>query len=152
TAASALNHPNIVTVYDIGESESGRFIVMELVAGRTLRTFISAANSVETLLALCTQIAKALSAAHAAGISHGDPKSANSMVRSDGNGKVLDYGLNRSRIATETDPEALTPSRQTMAGRLLGTPAYMSPEQASGVSARYPADIFSLGIVFYELA
>src|SRR5262244_149259 len=131
-AASALNHPNIVTVYDVGESESGRFIVMELVAGRTLRTFISAANSVETLLALGTEIAKALSAAHAAGITHRDLKPDNIMVRDDGYVKVLDFGLARLRIETETDPEAPTLARQTMPGRLLGTAAYMSPEHATG--------------------
>src|SRR5215471_12602969 len=73
-AASALNHPNIVTVHDIGESESGRYIVMELVEGRTLRTLISTANSVETLVALGTQIARALNAAHTAGITHRDLK------------------------------------------------------------------------------
>src|SRR6266478_8600806 len=83
-AASALNHPNIITVYDIGESEAGRFIVMELVAGRTLRAIISEDNSPETALALGTQMAKALSAAHAAGITHRDLKPDNIMVRDDG--------------------------------------------------------------------
>jgi serine/threonine-protein kinase len=92
-AASALNHPNIITVYDIGESEAGRFIVMELVAGRTLRTVIAEDNSVETLLSLGQQIAKALSAAHAAGITHRDIKPDNIMVRDDGYVKVLDFGL-----------------------------------------------------------
>ena len=151
-AASALNHPNIVTVHDIGQSESGRFIVMELIAGRTLRTLTSAANSIETLLALGTQIAKALSAAHEAGIVHRDLKPDNIMVRDDGYVKVLDFGLARLQIESETDPEAPTLAQQTMPGQLVGTAAYMSPEQASGLSASYPADIFSLGIVLYELA
>src|SRR5215831_8594453 len=90
-AASALNHPNIVTVHDFGETESGRFIVMELVAGQTLRAVISADHSVETLLALGTQTAKALSAAHAAGITHRDLKPDNIMVRDDGYVKILDF-------------------------------------------------------------
>src|SRR5262249_43637543 len=94
-AASALNHPNIITVHDIGESEAGRFIVMELVAGRTLRAVITEDNSLETLLALGQQMAKALSAAHAAGITHRDIKPDNIMVRDDGYVKVLDFGIAR---------------------------------------------------------
>ena len=151
-AASALSHPNIVTVHDIGETESGRFIVMELVAGQTLRTVISAGHSVETLLTLGTQTAKAVTAAHAAGITHRDLKPDNIMVRDDGYVKILDFGLARLRVETESDPEGPTLARETSPGRLLGTAAYMSPEQASGLSASYPSDIFSLGIVFYELA
>ncbi len=92
-AASALNHPNIITVYDIGESAAGRFIVMELVAGRTLRGVIALDNSLETLLALGSQMAKALNAAHAAGITHRDIKPDNIMVRDDGYVKELDFGL-----------------------------------------------------------
>ena len=94
-AASALNHPNIITVYDIGECEAGRFIVMELVGGHTLRAVIAEDNSVETLLTLGAQMAKALSAAHAAGITHRDIKPDNIMVRDDGYVKVLDFGLAR---------------------------------------------------------
>jgi len=94
-AASALNHPNIITVRDIGESDTGRFIVMELVAGRTLRSVIAQDNSLETLLAIGSQMAKALSAAHAAGITHRDIKPDNIMVREDGYVKVLDFGLAR---------------------------------------------------------
>ena len=94
-AASALNHPNIITVHDIGESEVGPFIVMELVAGRTLREVIAADNSVATVLALGQQMAKALIAAHAAGITQRDIKPDNIMVRDDGYVKVLDFGLAR---------------------------------------------------------
>ena len=83
-AASALNHPNIITVYDIGDCDAGRFIVMELVAGQTLRNVIAEDNSLETVLALGQQMAKALSAAHAAGITHRDIKPDNIMVRDDG--------------------------------------------------------------------
>jgi serine/threonine-protein kinase len=107
-AASALNHPNIITVHDIGECEAGRFIVMELVAGHTLRTIIAQDNSTETVLTLGSQIAKALSAAHAAGITHRDIKPDNIMVRDDGYVKVLDFGLARLRPSTESDSEAAT--------------------------------------------
>ena len=151
-AASALNHPNIITVYDIGESEAGRFIVMELVAGRTLRTVIAADNSLETLLTLSSQMAKALSAAHAAGITHRDIKPDNIMVRDDGYVKVLDFGLARLRPVTESDEEAATLAQQTMPGQLMGTVAYMSPEQARGETVNHPSDIFALGVVLYELA
>jgi eukaryotic-like serine/threonine-protein kinase len=98
-AASALNHPNIISVYDIGESETGRFIVMEFVAGRTLRAVIAKDNSLETLFALGAQMAKALSAAHAAGITHRDIKPDNIMVRDDGYVKMLDFGLAAASVS-----------------------------------------------------
>jgi tetratricopeptide (TPR) repeat protein len=151
-AASALNHPNIITVYDIGECEAGRFIVMELVAGRTLRAVTAADNPLETLLKLGQQMAKALSAAHAAGITHRDIKPDNIMVRDDGYVKVLDFGLARLRPATESDSEAATLAQQTTPGTVMGTVAYMSPEQARGERVKHPSDIFALGIVLYELA
>jgi serine/threonine protein kinase/predicted ATPase len=150
-AASALNHPNIITVYDIGENEAGRFIVMEMVAGRTLRDVIAQDNSVETLLSLGTQIAKALSAAHAAGITHRDIKPDNIMVRDDGYVKVLDFGLARL-VPTGSGEDAATPAQQTTPGTIMGTVAYMSPEQAGGQSVSPASDIFALGIVLYEMA
>ena len=156
-AASALNHPNIITVYDIGESEAGRFIVMELVAGRTLRAVIAEDNSLETLLRLGIQMTKALSAAHAAGITHRDIKPDNIMVRDDGYVKVLDFGLARLAPLRNADfglrsEEAETLMQQTMPGTVMGTVAYMSPEQARGETVNHPSDIFALGIVLYELA
>jgi serine/threonine-protein kinase len=151
-AASALSHPNIITVYDIGECEAGRFIVMELVAGRTLRRVIAEDNSLETLLTLGQQMAKALSAAHTAGITHRDIKPDNIMVRDDGYVKVLDFGLARLRPATESDSEAATLAQQTTPGTVMGTVAYMSPEQARGEIVSHPSDVFALGIVLYELA
>ncbi|MGE3436466.1 MAG: protein kinase [Blastocatellales bacterium] len=151
-AASALNHPNIVTVHDIGECEAGRFIVMELVAGRTLRAVIAEDNSLETLLTLGQQMARALSAAHAAGITHRDIKPDNIMVRDDGYVKVLDFGLARLLPATASGEEAAALAQQTTPGAVLGTVAYMSPEQASGQSVGHPSDIFALGIALYELA
>ena len=151
-AASALNHPNIITVYDIGECETGRFIVMELVAGKTLRSVIANDNSIDTLFTLGTQMAKALSAAHAAGITHRDVKPDNIMVRDDGYLKMLDFGLARLLPNCASDPEAATLAQQTTPGTVMGTLAYMSPEQASGQTASSPSDIFSLGIILYELA
>src|SRR6478672_7008150 len=142
-AASALNHPNIITVYDIGESDAGRFIVMELVAGRTLRGVIAEDNSTETLLAVGGQIAKALSAAHGAGITHRDIKPDNIMVRDDGYVKVLDFGLARL-LPTASGEDAATLAQQTTPGTVIGTIAYMSPEQASGQSVRPPSDVFAL--------
>jgi eukaryotic-like serine/threonine-protein kinase len=150
-AASALSHPNIITVYDIGECEAGRFIVMELVAGHTLRTAIATGNSLENLLTLGSQMAKALSAAHAAGITHRDIKPDNIMVRDDGYVKVLDFGLARL-LPTGSGEDAATLAQQTMPGTVMGTVAYMSPEQARGETVSHPSDIFALGIVLYELA
>ncbi len=149
-AASALNHPNIVTVYDVGETEAGRFIVMELVVGRTLREVIAAGGSVDTVLAVGTQAAKALDTAHAAGIAHRDIKPDNIMVREDGYVKVLDFGLARLQPATASDSKTLT--QHTAMGTVMGTVAYMSPEQASGETVGPPSDVFSLGLVLYELA
>jgi serine/threonine protein kinase/tetratricopeptide (TPR) repeat protein len=155
-AASALNHPNIITVYDIGECKAGRFIVMELVAGRTLRKLMAEDISLETFLMLSQQIAKALSAAHAAGITHRDIKPDNIMVRDDGYVKVLDFGLARLRRRDEgggrRDEESETLLQQTTPGTVMGTVAYMSPEQARGEPVNHPSDIFALGIVLYELA
>jgi TolB-like protein len=151
-AASALNHPNIISVYDIGECDIGRFIVMEFVAGSTLRSVIAKDNSIETLFTLGAQMAKALSTAHAAGITHRDIKPDNIMVRDDGYVKMLDFGLARLLPTSSSDPEAMTLAQQTTPGTVMGTLAYMSPEQASGQTAGSPSDVFALGIVLYELA
>ena len=149
-AASALNHPNIITVHDIGESDDGRFIVMELVSGTTLSSVLRTHHPVSTLLPLFSQMARALSAAHAAGITHRDLKPQNIMVREDGYVKVLDFGLARLTPAHGDDEATLT--GHTLLGQVMGTVKYMSPEQARGERAGPPSDIFSLGIVFYELA
>src|SRR5215831_4613613 len=183
-AASALNHPNIITIYEIGEAEAARFIAMELVQGRTLREMISESLSPEELAATGGQIAKALAVAHAAGITHRDIKPENIMVRDDGYAKVLDFGLarlaplaeSRSPLITDAGPDASsgtehsgtehsrtespiyysqnapTLAQHTMPGTILGTVAYMSPEQARGQSVTTATDIFALGIIFYELA
>jgi serine/threonine protein kinase len=160
-SASALNHPNIITVYDVGETDSGRFIVMELVAGRTLSAMIAEHNSTardggneqreRALLAWGGQMAKALIAAHAAGITHRDLKPDNIMVRDDGYVKILDFGLARL-VPTGSEEEAATRAQQTRPGQLIGTVKYMPPEQARSESVGPPSDIFSLGLILYELA
>jgi predicted ATPase len=149
-ATSALNHPNIVTIHELGEVGAGRFIVMELVDGRTLRALIDEGFSLDALAQLGSQMAKALGAAHAAGITHRDIKPENIMVRDDGYVKVLDFGLARL-VPTAMDKEAAT-LQYTQPGTLLGSIRYMSPEQARGESVSHPSDIFSLGVIFYEMA
>ncbi len=155
-AISALNHPNIITIHEIGESDAGRFIVMELVAGRTLRAIAAEPVAIDSLIAWGSQLAKALHAAHAAGVTHRDIKPENIMVRADGYVKVLDFGLarlsplrNAERGTRNEEAEALA---GTQPGMLLGTVNYMSPEQARGETVSHPSDIFALGILFYELA
>jgi predicted ATPase len=149
-ATSALNHPNIVTIHELGEVEAGRFIVMELVDGRTLRALIEGSLPLDALPKLGSQMAKALGAAHAAGITHRDIKPENIMVREDGYVKVLDFGLARL-VPAGMDNEAAT-LQYTQPGMLLGSTRYMSPEQARGESVGAPSDIFSLGVIFYEMS
>ena len=150
-AASALNHPNIVTIYEIGEATAGHFIVMELIEGRTLRAMIGQPLAPDALAELGGQIVRALGVAHAAGIIHRDIKPENIMVRTDGLVKVLDFGLARltrgNTALTETESVV-----GTTPGMVLGTVRYMSPEQARGEKVGDATDIFSLGLVFYEMA
>ncbi|HET8676409.1 MAG TPA: protein kinase [Blastocatellia bacterium] len=149
-AASALNHPNIVTIYDIGDSDAGSFIAMEFIDGRTLRAMITEGCPLNALAQLGSQMAKGLAAAHRSGINHRDIKPENIMVRDDGYVKMLDFGLARL-VPTGMDREAAT-LQYTQPGTLLGSVRYMSPEQARGESVNHPSDIFSLGIIFYEIA
>ena len=155
-AASALNHPNIITVYDIGRAESGApFIATEYIEGETLRHLIQRSGlKVRVLLDIAVQVASALTAAHAAGIVHRDIKPENVMVRPDGITKVLDFGLAKltEKARPRTDSEAETVVKQeTDPGMVMGTVQYMSPEQARGREVDARSDIFSLGIVLYEL-
>src|SRR5262245_29049115 len=149
-AASALNHPNIITVHDVGESGEGRFIVMELVSGRTLRSMAGTDTPLAALLPLFSQMARAIAAAHADGIIHRDVKPENIMVRGDGYVKVLDFGLARLSPVHGGDADAAA-TRLTEVGLVMGTVKYMSPEQARGQTVGPPTDIYSLGMVFYEL-
>ena len=154
-AASALNHPNIVSVFDVGECEAGPFLVMELVEGRTLRDVVRGAPGVEALKTIGAQAARALAAAHGAGILHRDIKPDNVMVRPDGYVKVLDFGLARAMAAFDAEASTGTAAgigaAVTNRGEVLGTVAYMSPEQARNEGVGPPSDVFALGVVFYEV-
>jgi len=154
-AASALNHPNIVTIHEIGREEGVAFIAMELVDGRTVRELIAfKPMPVRRLLNVAAQIADGLSKAHAAGIVHRDLKPENVMVSRDGFVKILDFGL--AKLAEPASGEVsvmLTMTAQpTQPGTVLGTVGYMSPEQASGEPLDFRSDQFSLGSIVYEMA
>jgi serine/threonine-protein kinase len=147
-AASALNHPNIITIHEIGESDNAYFIATEYVEGRTLRQLLMGAPlELSRALDVTTQVANALAVAHAAGIVHRDIKPENVMVRPDGYLKVLDFGIAKL-IATEAPEEA---SIKTKDGLVMGTAQYMSPEQARGLDVDERTDIFSLGVMLYEM-
>ncbi len=152
-AASALNHPNILTIYEIGSFEGARFIVSEYVDGETLRDRMRAGLTSAESLEITCQIAKALQAAHAAGIVHRDIKPENIMLRQDGLVKVLDFGLAKLTEADDKPIDASAPlSRlQTSPGLIMGTVAYMSPEQARGQAVDSRTDVWSLGVVLHEM-
>ena len=149
-AASALNHPNIVTIYAIGESDGCHFIAMELVKGRTLRQLGRDGASAKLVAQIGSQAARALAVAHEAGIVHRDIKPENVMVRDDGYVKVLDFGI--AQLSRGDDTSTSNDSRLTRPGMVVGTMRYMSPEQATADTITPASDMFSLGIVLYELA
>jgi predicted ATPase len=150
--ASALNHPHICTIYDTGQSEGRPFLSMELIEGRTLESLIGGRLAVDELAELFGQAARALAAAHAAGVVHRDVKPANLMVRDDGILKVLDFGLAR-RLPESKSQRTKSSSLSTDVGASrAGTVLYMSPEQARAEPVDAATDIFSLGLVIYELA
>jgi len=154
--ASGLNHPNIITIYEIDEADSRDFIAMEFVEGETLRERMHAAPlKLSEAVKVATQTASALSAAHDAGIVHRDIKPDNIMLRRDGIVKVLDFGLAKlvERLPTEfVDSEAATSiPMKSEPGSVIGTAVYMSPEQARGTPVNARTDIFSLGVVLYEM-
>jgi serine/threonine-protein kinase len=147
-AASALNHPNILTVHDLGDEGGTMYVAMELIEGQTLREWAGArARTPGEILALMRQATRALGAAHAAGLVHRDLKPENLMVRGDGLLKVLDFGLARS-VSPDRDGATMA---QTMPGTILGTAPYMSPEQVLGQPAGPASDVFSMGTLIYEL-
>jgi len=154
-AASALNHPNILTVYEIGRAHGRAFIATEYVEGKTLRAKITEQSlSHKEILSIAEQIGEALNAAHAAGLIHRDIKPENIMLRPDGYVKLLDFGLAKPLYFEEgaRSATALESSRQqTQHGLILGTPGYMSPEQARGATLDGRSDLWSLGATLYEL-
>jgi len=158
-AASALNHPNILTVYEIGEVDGKNYIATELIDGQTLREHLSRKETLQlnAILKIGVQVSEALSAAHQAGIIHRDIKPENIMLRKDGYAKVLDFGL-----AKLSEPRALATGSagsedvtrvqvNTTPGMVMGTVSYMSPEQARGKETDARTDIWSLGVVLYEM-
>jgi len=153
-AASALNHPNILTIHEVGESAGIRFIATEFIDGATIRQLLAGELSLDEILDIAEQVCSALAAAHAAGIVHRDVKPENIMRRTDGLMKILDFGIAKllESEGSEDADEPHAPGRtHTEAGLLLGTVNYMSPEQARGLPIDERTDIWSLGIVLYEM-
>ncbi|MEO6565060.1 MAG: protein kinase [Casimicrobiaceae bacterium] len=150
-AASTLNHPNVVTVYEIGSADGIDFIAMELVAGHTLHAVLRQRRLTPVEAGgYALQAATALTKAHAAGVVHRDIKPSNMVITEDGLVKLLDFGLARLNEAAKPDAETQA-QFATRAGSVLGTVAYMSPEQAKGDDVGAPSDIFSLGVVLFEM-
>ncbi len=153
-AVAALNHPNIVTIFSIEEAPEGHFMTMELVEGKGLDQLVTGDGmSSERVLEIATPLIKALVAAHERGITHRDLKPANIMVTADGTVKILDFGLAKLQAAPDSDEyEDLPTQTLTQVGTVVGTIPYMSPEQVQGKPVDHRTDIFSLGIILYEMA
>src|SRR5271155_264648 len=150
-SACALNHPNIVTIYELGQVDGTRYIAMELVIGETVRQLLdSGPMPFRKAIAIAAQIADALAKAHAIGIVHRDLKPENLMVSGDATAKILDFGLAKLQgVNPASDPDASTTI--TEHGTVLGTVGYMSPEQATGEEIDFRSDQFSFGAVLYEM-
>src|SRR5262245_34944509 len=156
SAASATNHPNIITIHEIGQVDGSHFIVTEFIDGQTLRQRIQSAKlSLNEVVDIAIQVAQALEAAHSAGIVHRDIKPENVMARRDGLVKVLDFGLAKltevASLMAESDAVTLKKA-DTAPGMVMGTPQYMSPEQARGEELDARTDLFSFGAMLYEMA
>src|SRR5579871_6554860 len=148
-----LDHPNIVTIYSVEESDGIHFLTMQLVEGIPLDRLISSGGaSIEQIVEIAGALADALAAAHEKGIVHRDLKPANVMITNDGRVKVLDFGLAKDVRPEVASDATLTSAGHTQAGIVMGTPAYMSPEQVAGRTLDHRTDIFSLGVVLHEMA
>ena len=149
-AASALNHPNIITIYDVGEAEDIRYIATEFIDGTTLRQLLDQHDlSISKALSIAEQVCTALKAAHGEGIVHRDIKPENIMLRPDGLVKLLDFGI--AKLTEQSEELSSQTYTQTELGFILGTVSYMSPEQARGLRVDDRTDIWSLGVVLYEM-
>jgi Tol biopolymer transport system component len=154
-AIAALDHPNIVTIHSVEEDEGTHFLTMQLVDGKTLDELVPEGGmGINAFLDLALRLVEAVAAAHRKGIVHRDLKPSNVMVTEDGRLKVLDFGLAKLRSDEPDVPAVLDPATVglTLEGQIIGTVAYMSPEQAEGRAADHRADIFSLGVLMYEMA
>jgi len=151
-AVAALNHPNVVTLYSVEECGGVHFLTMELVDGEPLQMLIPPAGfPAERVLELAVGLAGAIAAAHEKGLVHRDLKPANIMITRDGRVKVLDFGLAKELRSVGADDATVTSFEETRVGAVMGTPPYMSPEQISGAAVDQRTDIFSLGIILYEM-
>src|SRR5271167_3640891 len=152
-ATAALNHPNILAVFDIGTSEGSPYVVSELLEGETLRDRLrTGAIATRKSLDYALQIAHGLAAAHEKGIIHRDLKPENLFVTKDGRVKILDFGLAKlTQPQSSSESSALTQTEGTEAGVLMGTVGYMAPEQVRGQSTDHRADIFAFGAILYEM-
>jgi eukaryotic-like serine/threonine-protein kinase len=152
-AASALNHPNIISIYDVGRDGATSYIAMEFVDGKTLRALLEAGPlAIKKTLQIAAHIADGLAKAHAAGIVHRDLKPENIMVTRDGFVKILDFGLAKLMPSLDASSETMTSAfPATNPGMVMGTGGYMSPEQARGAEVDYRSDIFSFGAILYEM-
>ncbi len=149
-AASSLNHPNIVAIYDVGRAESIAYIAMELVEGQTLRgLMVGGPMPMKEALRVAAKIADVLASAHEKGVVHRDLKPENVMISHDGYVKLLDFGLAKVRLAIASGDQ--TQPQQTTAGHVFGTASYMSPEQASGRGVDFRSDQFALAVILYEM-
>ena len=152
-AAAALNHPHICTVYEVGEADGQTYIAMELVEGQPLNQRLKAGPlPAQQVVRYGRQLADALAHAHERGVVHRDLKSANIIVRPDGRVKVLDFGLAKRLTATELTTITRDVASLTQPGTVMGTVAYMAPEQLRGAAAQRPSDIWALGVVLHEMA
>ena len=151
-AAAAVTHPNVAAIYEVGEDAGRVYIAMELVEGQSLLARLVAVPPLDEALRLALQIAQGLARAHDKGVLHRDLKPDNVMVDPEGRVRILDFGLSKRLLPVEEQDDAAAATRLTRVGQVIGTPGYMSPEQALGLEVDQRSDIYSFGVILYELA